>query len=105
MNTARLELPPQKSFLEPAVSFILSYAARFARGEAEQKDLRLAFCAALEMVLENNAHSGSEEPVAVEGKRGATALHHPPALPAKRKFSRRSVTTTEILCRVKIISI
>ena len=71
---ARLEIPPQQAFLEPVLSFVLAYAARFARGEREQTDLRLAVSAVLEMVIDNNSHGGSSEPVAVEVGEGAGKL-------------------------------
>jgi hypothetical protein len=61
---AKLEIPPQRAFLEPTVGFVLAFAARFNRGEAEQAELKTAVSAVLDMVIENNAHGG--EPVAVE---------------------------------------
>ena len=63
-STARLDIPPQQAFLEPTVGFVLAFAARFNRGEAEQAELKIAVAAVLDMVIDNNAHGGA--PVAVE---------------------------------------
>ncbi|MDD5657074.1 MAG: hypothetical protein PHF00_07455, partial [Elusimicrobia bacterium] len=65
-GAARLEIPPQRIFLEPVVDFILAYAGRFDRAAGEQDELRLAVSAVLEMVIDNNAQNGSREPVGVE---------------------------------------
>ncbi|MDD5628871.1 MAG: hypothetical protein PHU21_07395 [Elusimicrobia bacterium] len=76
---ARLEIPPQPAFLEPTVGFVLAFAARFARGESEQSELKTAVSAVLEMVIDNNAGGGV--PVAVEvgetaGKLRVSVINH-----------------------------
>jgi hypothetical protein len=77
--TAKIEIPPQQVFLEPTVGFVLAFAARFARGETEQTELRTAVSAVLGMVIENNSRGG--EPVAVEvgesaGKLRVSVINH-----------------------------
>jgi hypothetical protein len=76
---AKIEIPPQRAFLEPTVGFVLAFAARFARGESEQAELKTAVTAVLEMFIENNARGG--EPVAVEvgesaGKLRVSIINH-----------------------------
>lgn len=63
---ARIAVPPQPSFLEPAVAFALSFAARFERSAEEQSRLGNALSAVLGMVIENTARGKPDEDVAVE---------------------------------------
>jgi hypothetical protein len=67
LPNARLEVPPQSVFLEPAVGFVLSLAQE--RGAClspgERAGLKAAVTAVLEMVIANNARSGGQ-PVALE---------------------------------------
>jgi hypothetical protein len=78
-SAAKIEIPPQPAFLEPTVGFVLAFAARFARGETEQAELKTAVSAVLDMVIENNSRGG--EAVAIEvgesaGKLRVSVINH-----------------------------
>ncbi len=63
---AKLELPADPLFSEPAVDFAASFAQKLDCGEAERDRLKRAVRAALGAVMQNNAGGKSEEPVTLE---------------------------------------
>ncbi|MBI5623562.1 MAG: hypothetical protein HY924_07280 [Elusimicrobia bacterium] len=63
---ARLDLPLDEAFIEPAVYFVVSFARRFAMAEARQAALAAALRAAVSLVMEANRGGKSDTPVTLE---------------------------------------
>ncbi|MFA6317517.1 MAG: hypothetical protein WC943_08870, partial [Elusimicrobiota bacterium] len=74
---ARLELPPDEAFIEPAVYFVVSFAKRFGMAEARQAALAAALRAAVALVVEANRGGKSDSPVILEvGESGEALVVH-----------------------------
>lgn len=71
---AKLELPADPIFLDPAVAFAVSFARRLGCGESEQKELEWAIGAALGAVMQNNSSGKSDQPVTLELSESAGKL-------------------------------
>lgn len=63
---ARLDLPLEETFLEPAAEFVVAFADRFELAQDRREHLRQAIRAVLSMVIESNKGGGSGQPVQVE---------------------------------------
>lgn len=71
---ARLELPAEAAFQNPAVDFVVSFARGLGCGADEQAKLARAVEAALGAVMANNAGGKSDAPIALELQEGAGRL-------------------------------